>query len=210
MGVEVIIRDYCPADASKVIEVFRDSYNTLRRSKGGIHPDDEVDKMLKRSDKDILAMLTCDAVLYVAEVRETGEIVGIGAICNGWKHRLLNITYSKGHYVKEKFQRGKAGVNVGSMLRQATIDKAKSMGFRKICGHAHPESKGFHEKFGAKFLPAYDTKLCGNTVELKYYEFELRPSIWNDFGIELYAFRLIRLYYKVRRFLGIGWDVSPQ
>jgi hypothetical protein len=203
MTIEIIIRDYRSKDAPGVVTVYRDSYNTLRKCKGGTHPDDEVKKALERSDKDILDIIVLGNVIVVAEVKETGEIAGIGAISNGLMSRCLNSTYSSNHFVKEKFQHGKAGVNVGSRLRCATVYKAKNMGFRKVYGYATPESRNFHKKFGAKFFSAYNIKYLNNTVQVNYYEFELHPSIWNIFRVEPYLFKLVKkLPYKVLILLG--------
>lgn len=196
MAIEINVRDYRSEDASRVVEVFRDAYNTLRKSKGGMHRDDQVEQALHTSDKNILARMTYEVMLVVAEVKETGEIVGTGGISFGLMSRLLNSTYSRNHYVKEVFQRGRAGVSVGSMLRRATIDKARSMGFRKIYGFSTPESKGFHQRFGAVFFPAYDMTFSESTVGFNYYEIHLRPCIWNRIIIEPYVARLKKLYYQ--------------
>ena len=196
MAIEIIIRDYRSEDASKVVEVFRNSYNTLRKSKGGMHRDDQVEGALQKSDKKILARMTHGVTLVVAEEKEAGEIVGTGGISSGLMNRLLSSTYSRNHYVKEAFQRGRAGVSVGSMLRRATLDKARSMGFRKIYGFSTPESKGFHQRFGALFFPAYDMTFSETTVAFNYYEIHLRPSIWNRITIEPYFARLKKLYFK--------------
>jgi len=196
MAIEINVRDYRSEDASRVVEVFRDAYNTLRKSKGGMHRDDQVEQALHPSDKNILARMTYEVMLVVAEVKETGEIVGTGGISFGLMSRLLNSTYSRNHYVKEAFQRGRAGVSVGSMLRRATIDKARSMGFRKIYGFSTPESKGFHQRFGAVFFPAYDMTFSESTVGFNYYEIHLRPCIWNRIIIEPYIARLKKLYFQ--------------
>lgn len=202
MSMEIIIRDYRPEDASRVVEVYRDSYNTLRKSKGGMHPDGGVENWLKKSDKDILDIITRGNVVTVAEAKETGEITGIITMSNGLISRCLNSTFCRTLYVKEKFQRGKAGVIVGAKLRRANLNKAKSMGFRKIYGYANPESKSFYEKCGAKYLPAYNIKSLNNIVELNYYESELRPSIWNSFRIEPHILKLIKqLPDNIRTFL---------
>ncbi len=194
--MEINIRSYRPADAKQVIEVFRDSFNTLRKSRGGAHPDAAVDKFLDASDREILGRITRGAVLLVAEVKETGEIAGTGAVTNRPVDRLLNSTYSRTHYVKEKFQHGKTGVNIGSMLRRATIQKARDLGFRKIYGYSLPESVGFHKKFGAKYLPRYNFRYLEGAVEVHYYEIELRPSIRNSIRIEPYIFRLSKWWQK--------------
>ncbi|MFQ5835785.1 MAG: GNAT family N-acetyltransferase [bacterium] len=201
MSIEITIRDYHPKDALEVVKVFRDSNNTLRKSKGGKHPDDVMDKMMKMSDRRIITWITQGRVLLVAEVKETGEIAGIGTIDKVWRNRLLNSTCSANHYVKEKFQRGRAGVSVGSMLRRETINKAKSLGFRKMFGYSNPEAVGFHKRFGAKFFPAYNIKAYKNTVELNYYEFELYASIWNSIRIEPNIFKMIMLWNDIRRSL---------
>jgi len=165
-----------------------------------MHRDGQVEQALHKSDENILARMTHGVRLVVAEVKETGEIVGTGGIGWGLMSRLLNSTYSRNHYVKEAFQRGRAGVSVGSMLRRATIEKARSMGFRKIYGFSTPESKGFHQRFGAAFLPAYDMRFSESTLAFNYYEIHLRRSIWNHIMIEPYIAKLTKLYYqRIRR-----------
>ncbi len=190
--MELLIRDYRDEDAAAVIGIFRDAYNTLRASKGGIHPDDEVDETLAKPDREVLARLTRSCVLLVAEVQGTWELIGTAAIRDGLAYRFFKSTLSMNHYVKEGFQRGRAGVSVGSLLRRATIERARSMGFRKLCGYAYPESKPFHERFGATFFPAHDIRDPGSTVPLCYYEFELRPCFWNGFRFEPHAITLVR------------------
>ena len=197
--MEVFIRDYRSEDARAVIEVFRDSYSTLGKSKGGMHPDEEVQEILAAPDREILARLTRSCILLVAEVRETGEVAGIGGIRDGREHRILKSTLSMNHYVKEQFQRGRSGVSIESMLRCATLERARSMGFRKLCGYAYPEAKAFHERGGATSCPAHSARDWNSAVALNYYEFELRASIWNRFRIEPYAGKLIKLYRNVRR-----------
>lgn len=161
-----------------------------------MHRDGQVERALQKSDENILARMTHGVRLVVAEVKETGEIVGTGGITCGLMSRFLNSTYSRNHYVKEAFQRGRAGVSVGSMLRRATIDKARSMGFRKIYGFSTPESKGFHQRFGALFFPAYDMTFSETTVAFNYYEIHLRQCIWNRIIIEPYIARMKNLYFQ--------------
>jgi L-amino acid N-acyltransferase YncA len=188
LTVEVEIRDYRKEDAEQVIEVFRDSFNTLRKSKGGSHGDATVDAVVTQPDSATLKMVTSGRKLLVAEVKETGEIAGTGAISDTRADRLLGSRYSRTHYVREKFQRGKAGVSVGKMLRIATIEKAKRLGARKLFGYATIESVGFHKKFGAKFVPLFNSSYLGG-VRSYYYEIELRPSFWNRIPIEPFVFQ---------------------
>jgi len=197
--MELRIRDYRPGDAREVVEIFRDSYNTLRESKGGLHPDEEVDEVLALPDEAILDRLTQSSLLVVAEIVETGELAGTGAIRDGLAHRLVGSTFSMNHYVPERFQKGRADVSVGSALRKATIEKARQLGYRKLCGLAVPESKGFHAKFGAVFFPEHNASDWHSGVEYQYYEFVFRESPLNAIKFESYAARLVKLAKNLRR-----------
>ena len=125
-----------------------------------------------------------NTTIVVAEVEETGEMAGFGAISNNWRNKILKSCYSKFHFVKEKFQRGRAGVNVGRMLRKKTISMAASKNYRKIYGYATTEAIGFHKKFGAKFFPEYNHPSNIEGATDNYYEIELRPSFLNGLKIE--------------------------
>ncbi len=92
--MEIVLRDYALKDAPAIIAVFRDSLDSLRKSKGGMHPDSYVDGILKQPDDQILSRLTYGNLMVVAVVRATGEIVGMSAITKRWKHRLISSTYS--------------------------------------------------------------------------------------------------------------------
>lgn len=107
---------------------------------------------------------------------------------------------SRGFYVKEKFQRGRAGVSVGKLLAKARIKWASEMGFRKMYGYSTPESTGFHEKFGARFFSSHDSIYAGD-VRVHYYEIELRPSRLNGLRFEPYVSELIKFYYNASLFL---------
>ena len=196
--VEIEIRDYRPSDAKQVIEVFRDSFNTLRKSRGGNHEDSTVDRVVGQSDKSTLWMVTSGRLLLVAVVKKTGEIAGIGAISDTKADHLLGTRYSRTHYVKEKFQHGKAGVSVGKMLRLSTIEKARKLGARKLFGYATIESVGFHKKFGARFMPMFNSSYLDG-VRSYYYEIELRPSFWNRITIEPFIFQLSKFLGKLRK-----------
>lgn len=189
--MNIIIRDYRPNDEAQIVDVYRDGCNSLRQSRGGLHPETTVDTLLNKPDKKIGAMLT-KSRLSVAEVKETGELAGIGGMTNGLLSRILKSTFSKNHYVKEKFQRGRAGIHVGAMLRQATIDRAKNLGFRKIYGYSTQEATGFHKRFGARFFPKYDSSQDKGLVQHHYYEIELRYSIWNKLRIEPHIFLFLK------------------
>lgn len=196
--MELEIRDYREDDALQVIEVFRDSFNTLRKSKGGNHDEETVDKVVGQPDDATLFMVVSGRKLLVAVVKGTGEIAGIGAISDSRADRILGSRYSRTHYVKEKFQHGKAGVSVGKMLRNATIEKARNLGARKMFGYATTESIGFHKKFGAKFVPMFNSSYLGG-VRAYYYEMELRPSIWNRIPFEPFIFQFSKLVGKLTR-----------
>jgi L-amino acid N-acyltransferase YncA len=190
--VEVIIRNYRSGDAGQVVAVCRDSFSTLKKSQGGTHPDDKVDELIQKPDSVILDRLTSGGRLLVAEVKDTGELAGMGAVSTTAMSRILGSCYSRSHYVKKKFQGGKAGLNVGSMLRTATIEKAKSLGTRKMFGYATKDSMGFHRKSGAKFNPRFNSSYLGG-VRTYYYEIALRPSIWNAIPFEPVLFQLSKL-----------------
>lgn len=191
--MEIFIREYRPGDAGQVVAVYRDASSTLKKSEGGGHPDDRVEAVLSKSDAYLLGKLTSDGILLVAEVKGTGEIVGIGAISDTFASRFLGCRYSRSHYVKAGFQKGKAGINVGSMLRRATIEKARSLGARKLFGYATNESLGFHKRFGAKPVPLYDGTYMGG-VPTKYYEIILRRSLWNLIPFEPFLFHLSKIF----------------
>lgn len=201
--MQVIIRDYKPEDAPAIIAVFRNSFNSLRKSRGGSYPDDYVDRTIGRPDRQILSRLGYGNIMVVAELKKTGEIIGMDSIANRWKHSLLKSTYNANNYVKERYQKGRAGVRVGSMLKKATIEKAKSLGFRKMYGYSTPEARGLCKKFGARFFPSHNAK--EQNVEFHYYEIELCKSFWNSIRIEPYFAELsqmAKLYSSLRKMLG--------
>lgn len=191
--VEIIIRDYRPGDAGQVVSIYRDSFSTLKRSNGGQHPDECVDSIIQKPDEYLLRKITDRGIIVVAQIKGSDEIVGLGAISDTLTSRILGSRYSRSHYVKSDFQKGKSGVNVGSMLRRATIEKAKSLGARKLFGYATNESAGFHRKFGARFLPIYNGSYLGG-VPTNYYEIELRKSLWNHIPLEPLAFHLSKIF----------------
>jgi hypothetical protein len=192
--MRIIIRDYRPEDASAVVDVFRDSQDTLRESRGGRHPDEAVDRLLDNSDSRLIDMITYRTILLVAQVEETGELAGIGGFTNSWKDNILGSTYSKSLYVKERFQRGKAGVNVGSLITKERLRRAGEMGFRKAYGYCTPESLGFHKKFGAKYYPFHNSTYL-DVVKVHYYEIWLRPHILNYLRIEPFLHELGKLFH---------------
>jgi len=196
---QVIIRRYREADGPQAVAVFRDASGTLRKSRGGTHPDEEVDLLLGKDDKSLLELLLHGSIVFVAEVEGTGELAGIGALTDNLPARITNSTYSRNHYVREAFQHGKAGFSIGRPLREATIGEAKRLGYRKMYGFSTPEAVGFHRKFGAVFYPEHNAKLFG-TVTVQYYEIELRKSAWNRLHIEPYVHRLGRIYGSILNF----------
>jgi len=189
--MDVQLREYRPGDEKGVIEVFKDANNPRRISRGGIYPDEKIDRIQSWSDEKIKSFVIDGNFLFVVEINETNEIIGTGGISTGPSNFLLKSTHSRSHYVKENYQKKKTGLSFGKMLRQATISKAASFGFRKIFGYSAQNVIGFHKKFGAKTYPKYNKKSpFSSTVELQYYEIELYHSIWNKFRIEPYIHRI--------------------
>ncbi len=191
--------------------MIRDSFNTLRKSRGGEHPDDELDRWLKRDDQAILNFVIKDAIVIVAEDTETGELAGLGAYTNRLSDRLLGSTYLKGLYVREKYQRGKSGTHVGSMLRDERIKQAKKLGFRKIYSFSVPEATGFHAKAGAKFYPSHDMAYMRGKVRVSYFEIELKKSHLNSLRIEPCLHKsMLRLSYLMAAVHGLFHVPKPE
>jgi L-amino acid N-acyltransferase YncA len=192
----LIVRDFSPQDLPAVIETYRDANNTLRESRGGIHPDHTIDRIVNLPDEKLAPMLTRGAVVLVAE--HGGEIAGFTAFSNSFTDRLLRTTYGKSLYVKEKFQRGKAGVSVGKELMLARKRKLQSLGFRKYYSYSVPESVGFQKKFGAKFYPFHDTYSLNKSVRMRYFDVEIKPSALNRLRVEPFIFELNCLIWRLR------------
>lgn len=197
--MEIFAREYRPEDDSQLPEIFRNASNSLRESRGGKHPDKTIDELIGQPDEQILNRLKFGKFLMVAEVRESGELAGMGAFSRMWKNDFFKTSYSTGHYVKEEFQRGRAGVSVGSMLRLAIMKKAKELGYRKLYGFSTPEAIGFHKKFGARFFPRYNKINYG--VQVHYYEIELNRSIINGIRFEPLLFELSPVSHAYVSFL---------
>ncbi len=198
--MEVMVRDYLPGDAKGLVSAYRDAFNSLRKSRGGPFADSYVNGRVSRPDGQILSVLLHGSIVIVAQVKGTGEIIGMGSIANRWKYRLVGSTYGRNLLVKERYQKGRAGVSVGSLLRKATLDKARQLGFRKLYGYCEPGVMGFHERFGARPVPSQKIDVGG--VHLQYYEMELRDSFWNRFLIEPHLaglFGLSRLFSSIPR-----------
>jgi hypothetical protein len=193
--MEIIVRPYREGDP--IVGIYRDSNNTLRKSRGGLHPDAVVDEAVGRKDADILKELLFGGGMMVAEVKDTGELAGIHAFNDRWINRLLGSAYSRSLYVAGKFQHGKAGVSVGMLLRKAILASARDKGYRKVFGYSTPEAIGFHKKFGAVFFPRYNHKLKGKDMQFHYYEVELRHSKFHGPRLEPYLFDFIGLYLRV-------------
>jgi hypothetical protein len=209
--MEIILRDYAEKDFPQVLSVFRDSAESLRVSQGGKHPDKAVDALLLGTDKQVYEHFAGSAKLVVAQVKETGEIAGTGGIARASLERFLGSAFSTSHYVKRSFQRGKAGVSVGSLLRKATISQALEMRCRKIYGFSTPEAIGFHRKFGAVFYPKNDRTYAGDLVPIHYYEIEVRRSILNALPIEpgICQFRSMRKDLRILWGLIFGFKKKP-
>ena len=187
------IRPYESRDAEGVVEVYRDAYDALRASRGGRHADDVVDRIQAMSDEVLLERILAGYYLLVAESEAEARLVGIGAISERPLDRLLQSARSKSHYVRAGLQRGSGGVGLGTLLRQGTLGRARKLGYRKVWGYSQPESKGWHEKFGARFYPRHNTYNTEHSMIVHYYEIELRESPWNAVRIEPCLFRLSKL-----------------
>ncbi|MFN7991117.1 MAG: hypothetical protein U0R44_03075 [Candidatus Micrarchaeia archaeon] len=186
--MKILVRGYEPADSSAAVAVYRSSHESMRRSRGGMHPDGSIDAILGKSDSELLLLLTGSCSLFVAIVEETGQMVGIGGFTITPAGRLLGSTLSRNLYVREDFQKGRAGVNVGKILRSRILEEARRQGFRKIYGFSTPEAVEFHRKFGAVFFPSFDKTV--DSVNVSYYEIELRKSLMNRLRAEPYLMRL--------------------
>jgi hypothetical protein len=204
--MEVVIRDYSSKDFPGVVRVLKEAHDGLRQSRGGLHPDKAMDMLVAGTDAQIFSRIVGDAELIVAEDKETGRILGIGGLSQAWTDRLLGSAYSTAHFVSPDFQRGKAGVGVGTLLRKATFELAAKKGCRKIYGFATPESIGFHERFGAKFYPRENYVYVMGQVPLHYYEIILKPSMWNGLRLEPLLFKLSKslVWLTVIRILIFG------
>ena len=207
----IILRDYAPGDYSQVAQVIRDGFSTLRASRGGQHPDDELDRWLGQGDNALVGYILRDSVVIVAENQETGEIAGVGAYNDRFIDRLLGSTYLKGLYVREKCQRGKSGIHVGTLLRDERIRRARLRGYRKIYAFSGPEAIKFHEKGGAKFYPSHDMVYMHKKVRVRYFEIELRKSPLNSLRFEPYLHKsMLRLSYLKNVVLGLFRVTKPE
>jgi hypothetical protein len=195
--MRVAVREYASQDASHIVEVFRDSYNTLRKSRGGAHPDEAVNRIGALPDKTIQSLLTDGTILFVAEVAETGEIVGLASFTYRLANRIFKSAQGNNLYVKEKFQRGKAGSSIGTMLIKAQSKKLAFLGFRKLYFYASPESVNFQKKMGAKFYSVHDHFFSCDNLTYKYCEVELRPNIMNNIRFEPCLIELISLIHEL-------------
>jgi len=205
--MKITLREYESSDLLQVAQVIRDGFNTLRISRGGQHPDGELDKWLSKNDAQIVGYVQRNATIILVQDVESGEIVGIGAFTNRFIDRLLGSAYVKGLYVREKYQRGRGGARVGSLLRDERIRRIRKLGFRKIYAFSVPESKGFHEKAGARFYPKHDIYYMKGKVRLGYLEIILRKNPLNSIRIEPYLYKagmkFDYLKYGLRRLLRI-------
>ncbi len=193
MTQEIIIRDFRPEDRAQLADVYRDSYGTLRESRGGQHPDELVDRVIGRADDEILSDIEYGGIVLVAEAHPGGEIAGVASITDRWINSVTGSSYSRSLYVRSAYQRGKSGVNVGTMLRAGIIERAKRRGYRKIFGYSTPEAIRFHMRFGARFTPLFNHR-DRDSFSFHYYELELRPSILNPIPIEPFMVSVTRLY----------------
>lgn len=191
--MNVTIRPYRPADAAQVVDVYRDAYEALRRSAGGSHPDAVVDRIQAMSDAALLDRVLRGYRLWVADdADDPDRLLGIGAMSDRSLDRVLRSGRSKSHYVRRGLQRGRGGKPLGTLLREATLGWARARGDRKVWGYSQPESRRWHEHFGATFHPEHDTYNPEHELTVSYYEIVLRPSPWNALRIEPLLFRLAK------------------
>ncbi len=201
--MEISIRRYSHSDAGDVLDVFRDACARLKRSNGGVHPDSVIDRITSRPDDELApSIIGKNREILVAEASGTGELVGMGALAPLWFTPLTRSIASKTHYIRQAYQRGRAGISVGSMMRKATIRLAKDMGHRKIFGFSLQESAGFHKRFGAVFYPGFDKPGIADSIKIRYYEIPLGPGIINGMHPEPY---LIRFGKPVHGPFSKGW-----
>ncbi|MEW6035129.1 MAG: hypothetical protein AB1529_00810 [Candidatus Micrarchaeota archaeon] len=186
--MNILLRDARAGDETQVVRLFRDSYGTLRKSLGGAHPDEAVDRVLSLPDEELFEIYLSHGKMIIAEV--DGELAGFSSFTSGRFDRLLQSSYFNLIYVKASFQGGKGGVSVGRLLNESRLRTVKEMGFRKVYGYASPESVGFESKFGARYYPAHDRYFPFDGTTYKYYEVELRPSALNRIPVEALLFGL--------------------
>lgn len=193
------VRPYEDRDAEQVVDVYRDAYEVLRASKGGRHPDRVVEAVQGISNEALLERVVAGHALFVAEEVETDRLLGIGAVSIRPLDRWLRSGRSKSHYVRASAQGGEAGVGVGSLLRTETLAHAKRLGYRKVWGYAQPESRRWHERFGAHFYGRHDTFSPEHSVVVHYYEIILRDSLWNRMRIEPRIYRVSKSLRSLSR-----------
>ncbi len=195
---DVEIRDFLPEDGPRAAAVFRDAYSTLKRSRGGQHSDKSVDALLQKPDAEVVRSLTRGGVLLVARVRGSGEIIGMHGFTSGLIDRILGSSYARNQYVREAYQKGKAGISVGRMLSVAAQERARKMGFRKWYGLSIPESVEYHKRYGWKHYPRHDTVSLDSGMRVHYIELELRKSALNGIRIEPYLLAAFRMIGRAR------------
>lgn len=198
--VDIIIRESRPADMEGVLEAYRDSNDSLRESRGGSHPDHAIDELISTPDAILKKRFFERSIVYVAEDRSSGEIVGFSVLSDRWSDRLIGSTHLKALYVKGRCQRGRAGISVGRLLAQRRLDAARARGYRKAYSLSVPESVGFQERLGARFFPEHDTPSFWGG-RLRYFEYELRKSPLNRFIFEPYLYKIRN---SIRGFLRKG------
>ena len=201
--MRIRVRPYETRDTEQVVDVYRDAYDVLRASGGGQHPDRVVEAIQGMSNESLLDRVLEGYALFVAEEVDTDRLIGIGAVSNRRVDRWLRSARSKSHYVRAAAQGGQKGVGVGSLLRAETLAYAKDLGCRKVWGYAQPESRRWHEKFGARLYPRHNTVNPEHSLRVHYYEIVLRESLWNSVRIEPCIFRITKFLRS------LGLERSP-
>jgi len=185
--MEILIRDYEPGDDNQIVEIYREFFGT---SDNGMTDEAIVDKFIGRG-----------GLLLVAQVKDSNEVAGICGFSNHWLYRIIGSTSNRGIFVRKKFQRGKGGVNVGTLLSKARDERCLGLGYRKSFGYAVADSLGFHKRFNKRFYSEHNYVNEKGTL-LHYCEAELRPSILNGARVEPYIYTLVRFYIKMLKQAG--------
>jgi N-acetylglutamate synthase-like GNAT family acetyltransferase len=196
-GGSISIRRYRPGD--DILSVYRDSWSALKRSRGGLHPDEVVERKIRRSGASLERWLLHDAEALVAE--SGGKVVGFCVLSGNRMNRLTRSSYCRCLYVMRGYQRNR--LRVGTELFRSMERAARAAGFSKIFTYSTPESVPFYEKMGVIFFPRFKERTPDSPVALSYGELSLGSRTL--FPIEPFISELSlshRLYLRVLRAFG--------